>query len=131
MKKLAVLVSAVALTLCGVAAAQSVNGFDYSAAPAASGPQGFANDAPNTVKGVLDNGYDDQHVVLVGRLTNYLGHDRYEFTDKTGRIEVELDDDKNWSHISKDQLIQIFGKIDKDLMSTTIDVKQATPVAQP
>ena len=55
----------------------------------------------------------------------------YEFTDEAGdTIEVELDDDRNWSNISKDQLIDIYGEVDKDLMSINIDVKRAVPVQQ-
>ncbi|HIV15960.1 MAG TPA: NirD/YgiW/YdeI family stress tolerance protein, partial [Candidatus Avisuccinivibrio pullicola] len=66
-----------------------------------------------------------------GRLTNYLGKDMYEFTDEAGdTIEVELDDDRNWSNIAKDQLIDIYGEVDKDLMSINIDVKRAVPVQQ-
>ena len=67
-------------------------------------------------------------VTLKGRLTNYLGDDRYEFTDVNGdRIEVELDDDHDWSNIAKDQLIEIVGEVDKDLMSTSLEVKRAAP----
>ena len=58
---------------------------------------------------------------------SYLGHDRYEFADDTGRIEVELDDDRDWSHISKDQQITIFGKVDREHRYVKIDVKDARP----
>lgn len=91
-------------------------------------PAGFNNQAPNTVQGVKSNAYDDQMVTLVGRLTRYLGEEHYEFADNTGTIEVELDDDMNWSHIAKDQLIRIYGEVDKDLLSTTINVQYAQPV---
>lgn len=127
MKKLALTAMAVAFVSATVLAAPQ--GFNQSAVP--GGPQGFNNQAPNTVSGVLSDAHDDQVVTLQGRLTNFLGDDRYEFTDAAGdRIEVELDDDKNWSNISKDQLINIVGKVDKDLLSTTIEVKQAAPVQQ-
>lgn len=102
-----------------------------SQAAQSSGPAGFNNNAPNTVAGVLENAYDDQIVTLRGKLTNYLGQDNYEFTDMQGnRIEVELDNDYNWSHIAKDQLIDITGEVDKDILSTTIDVKSAVVVAR-
>lgn len=90
-----------------------------------SNPKGFDNQAPNTVKQVLSKGYDDQFVVLKGRLTKYLGKDRYEFTDNTGSIEVELDDDRDWSYIAKDQLIEIKAIIDKDILSTSLEVHDA------
>lgn len=91
------------------------------------GPRGFGNEL-NTVAAVKKNASDDQHVTLTGRLVNYLGHDRYEFADNTGTIEVELDDDYNWSMIAKGQLIQIFGTVDRDFFFTSIDVKRAIPV---
>lgn len=91
------------------------------------GPQGFGNN-PNTVAAVKRDAYDDQYVTLRGRLVGFLGHDRYEFADQTGSIEVELDDDYNWSHIAKDQLIEITGEVDRDFFSTTIDVRRAVPL---
>lgn len=114
------------VTMLSAVALASPKGFDRTAP---MGPQGFDNQAPTTVAGVLKSGYDDQIVSLQGRLTNFLGDDRYEFTDMNGdRIEVELDDDKNWSNISKDQPIIITGEVDKDLLSTTIEVKYAEPL---
>lgn len=130
MNKIAVLVSAVALTLVGSAAVMAgPQGFDQQAGYTKGAPAGFggANAAPQTVQDVLKNGYDDQRVTLTGKLTRYLGHDCYEFVDNTGSIEIELDDDRDWSHISKDQLIVIFGKIDRDFRSISIDVKDARP----
>ena len=124
MKKLNLVAVVAALVSCTAFAAPQ--GFNQSAIP--SGPAGFNNQAPTTVKGVLKSAYDDQIVTLKGRLTNYLGDDRYEFTDVNGdRIEVELDDDHDWSNIAKDQLIEIVGEVDKDLMSTSLEVKRAVP----
>ena len=98
-------------------------------------PQGFDNNL-NTVAAVQKNAYDDQYVVLRGRLINYLGHDHYEFADETGVIEVELDDDHNWSYLSKGELIEITAKVDRDFFSTELEVKRAVslergPVAYP
>lgn len=140
MKKIAVLVAALALTSAGSIAfagpSQGPGGFNQgaydpvqqNAAFNSQGPSGFNNQAPNTIAGVLDSAYDGQIVVLRGRLTKYLGHDRYEFTDGTGTIEVELDDDQDWSFISKDQLIQIRGEFDNEFMDKKIDVKYAVPI---
>ena len=127
MKKIVLTVIPACLLASAVAFA-GPSGFDRTAP---QGPQGFNNAAPNTVAGVLSNGHDDQIVTLEGRLTNYLGHDRYEFTDNAGdRIEVELDDDRNWSHIGKDMPIRITGEIDNDLLSTSLDVFDATPLTK-
>ena len=92
-----------------------------------AGPAGFNNAAPNTVAGVKSHAYDDQIVRLRGRLTNYLGEDKYEFTDGSGSITVELDDDRPWGHIGRGQLIDIVGDVDRDMFWVNIDVKHASP----
>lgn len=92
-------------------------------------PKGFTNNQPSsnpsTVAGVYNNAYDGDLVVLQGRLIKFLGHERYEFADHTGRIEVELDDDHDWSFLSRDELIQITGIVDSSIFSKRVDVKQA------
>lgn len=117
-------------------AAFSLTTFWASAALAA--PQGFADQAAKfqgephgfnlptlTVSQVVQSAYDDQHVTLVGRLTNYLGDAHYEFADNTGTIVVELDDERNWGHIEKNQQIKIVAEVDRDRRGVTLDVKQA------
>lgn len=119
------------LAVCSACAYAQPQGFG---GPGGMGgvPGGFNNAAPNTVAGVKSNAWDDQIVYLRGRLTNYLGKDKYEFTDlQGGTIEVELDDDMPWGHISRGQLIDIVGDVDRDLFWVTIDVKHATPVTDP
>lgn len=133
MKKLGVLVLATTLfTSAAVFAAPSgPSGFDGADGFAYSGaPRGFDTADVGTVAGVKKNAKDDQFVTLTGRLVTYLGHERYEFADNTGTIEVELDDDYNWSQISKGELIQIQGKVDRDFLSTTLDVYRARPVSE-
>lgn len=126
MRRIIAIVLITAAFIAGAYAGPS--GFDRKP-QAPSAPGGFDNPAPTTVAGVFAHAYDDQIVVLQGRLTKYLGGDHYEFTDNAGdRIEVELDDDKNWSHISKDMPIEIVGEVDKDFFRTSIDVKQARPL---
>ena len=133
MKKVTVLSALIAASVlsAGVALAAPA-GFGGNASAAAPGaPAGFEGNRIDSVAAVKDRAHDDQKVTLRGRLTNYLGKDMYEFTDEAGdTIEVELDDDRNWSNISKDQLIDIYGEVDKDLMSINIDVKRAVPVQQ-
>lgn len=48
-----------------------------------------------TVKELLANGRDDQHVQLQGRIVRHVGGEDYEFADATGAISVEIDD-KLW-----------------------------------
>lgn len=131
MKKLSVLALTTVFCLAGSAAMADDWYRDYNG----GAPQGFGANL-NTVQAVKSDARDDQYVTLRGRLVDYLGHDHYEFADNTGTIEVELDDDYNWSYISKGELIEITGKVDKEFFSTTIDVKRAVslekgPAAQP
>lgn len=124
-KKTAVsIVSAFAL-FAGVTALQAApQGFE----PAPTGPQGFDPvNVPKSVAEVKKNGYDDQHVVLKGRFTKQLSREKFEFTDDTGTIVAELDDDRNWSHIRKDAPVEITAEIERERLGTVIelDVKSA------
>lgn len=124
-KKTAVsIVSAFAL-FAGVTALQAApQGFE----PAPAGPQGFDPvNVPKSVAEVKKNGYDDQHVVLKGRFTKQLSREKFEFTDDTGTIVAELDDDRNWSHIRKDAPVEITAEIERERLGTVIelDVKSA------
>lgn len=94
-------------------------------------PRGFSTERLLSVDEVHRHCSDDDKIYMRGRLTRYFGDEDYEFTDLFGNtIEVELDDDEDWSHISKDQLIDIFGKVDRDLFKIKIEVKGARPVAE-
>lgn len=78
-----------------------------------------------TIAQVRAYGYEDQKVILKGKLTNVLGRQLYQFVDETGDITVKLDDDQDWSHISKDQLITIYGEVDHGRYGLKIDVDYA------
>ncbi|SPT68246.1 Uncharacterized conserved protein [Anaerobiospirillum thomasii] len=115
--------AAMIFTVSSVSAAPQ--GFDNASATA---PQGFSAAAATnmTVANVIANGTDEMDVTMRGRITKMLGQDKFIFEDETGTIVVELDDDKDWSHIQKDQLIDIHGEIDRDANSIKVDVKDAT-----
>lgn len=86
-------------------------------------PQGFDTELTSIAK-IQQYGKDDDYVHIKGRFTNYLGDDKYVFTDFTGlTIVVELDDDFNWSQFSKNELIEIFGELDKDFFSVKVKCK--------
>ena len=94
------------------------------AMPAAAqyvGPHGVA---PTTVADVLKDGKDDQQVVLRGRLTKKVGSDKYEFTDSTETIRVEIDAKRFPAEPIDDKvLVEIHGEIEKDFMaSPEVDV---------
>lgn len=67
---------------------------------------------------------DDADVRLKGRLTGYLYDNNYEFTDEFGQsIEVELDDDTDWSYVHKDQLIEILGEVERNMFKVKVEAK--------
>lgn len=87
------------------------------------GPQGFANHL-NSIAVIQSHGRDDETVILRGRLTNFLHKSSYEFTDENGAsIEVELDDDVDWSYVHKDQLIEIIGEVERNMFKLKIEAK--------
>lgn len=92
-------------------------GFDKGA----NVPQGF--NGPSTVASIKSNAKDDQVVTVRGRLTEFLGDEKYTFVDTKGdKIKVELDTDEgfNWSQIGKDELIDLTAEVDKDMFSTEL-----------
>jgi uncharacterized protein (TIGR00156 family) len=66
---------------------------------------------------------DDSAVVLEGKIAKSLGGEKYLFTDATGSITVEIDNE-DWRGVSvnENDTVVIKGEIDKDLMSVEIDV---------
>lgn len=125
MKKTIVAVALCALAMPLAVLAQSPSGFN--ATPSAQ-PQGFALTTLKSIEEVKQNSYDEQLVVLRGRFTRQVSHDKYEFTDEKGNtIVTELDDDKNWSHVSKDALMDILAEVDRDHWKVELEVLEAKP----
>lgn len=92
-------------------------------------PQGFSLNEMSDIATLKKNAYDDQLVTIKGRFTKQLTKDKYEFTDTKGQtIVVELDDDRNWSHIRKDALVEIVAEVDKDFMSIELNCINARPL---
>ena len=115
------------------ALAMSAVAFSAYAAPqgftAPQGPKGFEASALNTVAAVKAQGVDEQMVVLRGRFTKQLTKEKFEFVDEKGdTIVAELEDDRDWSMITKDALVEIRAEIDKDLMSVKLEVESARPL---
>lgn len=67
---------------------------------------------------------DETRVVIVGQIVNSLGDEKYTFKDSTGEVIVEIDDeDWNGLKVKPENVIEITGEVDKELMETTkIDV---------
>lgn len=87
-----------------------------------SQPQGFSLNPMNDIATLKKNAYDDQLVTIKGRFTKQLTKDKFEFTDTKGQtIVMELDDDRNWSFIRKDALVEIVAEVDKDFKGIELE----------
>lgn len=70
-----------------------------------------------TVKQVLDNGRDDQMVVLEGNLINQVRSDKYTLRDATGTIVVEIDDRIfAGQRVDSNTKVRVEGEIDTEIM---------------
>lgn len=79
-----------------------------------------------TVSEVLKLG-DDKPVILVGKIEKSLGNEKYTFTDNTGSVTVEIDDEE-WRGLTlnENDIVEIKGEIDKDFTSFEVDVDSIT-----
>ena len=70
---------------------------------------------------------DDAPVVLQGKIEKNLGGEKYLFTDNTGSVTIEIDDD-DWRGLSVNEkdTVEIRGEVDKDFMNFEIDVDSIT-----
>ncbi|MCL2007562.1 MAG: NirD/YgiW/YdeI family stress tolerance protein [Treponema sp.] len=66
---------------------------------------------------------DDTPVIMQGRITKFLGNERYTFTDSTGSITVEIER-RVWGSLTvgPDDLVEIFGEIDRDRNRIEVEV---------
>ncbi|AUX74578.1 TIGR00156 family protein [Erwinia pyrifoliae] len=131
MKKAAVLLALTALISTPLLAAQS-GGFVDPDAPAASAQKGGFS-GPNGTQATVKQAQemkDDAWVTLRGHIDKRVGDEDYLFRDATGSITVEIDH-KRWDGQTigpKDQ-VELMGKLDKDLNSLELDVKQVRKIA--
>ena len=73
---------------------------------------------------------DDTFVILQGNITKNVSKELYVFTDASGSINVEIDDDDwNGTSVGPDDLVEIRGEIDKGLTKIEIDVDQIQKVS--
>lgn len=119
--KLAAVLCALAVPFAAVAAGPT--GFSGQDRPGA--PQGFNLEKMASISQLKSQAKDDKVVVIEGRFTKQIEKDKFEFTDAKGQtILVELDDDRNWSHVRKDALVELTAEVDKDFTSTELDALQ-------
>lgn len=83
--------------------------------------------APTTVKTILDNGKNDEQVILQGRIVRHTGGESYRFADNTGEMEIEIEA-KNWpanTSIDEKTEVRLHGEYEKELLGQAeIEVKQ-------
>lgn len=97
-------VIALALSVIPLAAAAQTGGF--------VGPDG-RKPPVNVVE--VANLAEDTPVRLVGYIVKSLGDERYEFSDESGTIVVEIDDDEwNGLEITPNDQVEITGEIDRE-----------------
>ena len=67
---------------------------------------------------------DDAWVTLTGKIDRQLGEEKYQFSDASGSITVEIDDE-DWRGLSvgPDDIVVIQGEVDKEFTRREIDVK--------
>lgn len=126
-KKLFLVLSACA-TMPIAANATSPQGFEGQSTVNRA-PQGFQLDVLKSIEDINKKGYDDQMVVLQGRFTKQINRELFEFTDDKGdTIICELDDKKDWSHVKKDEKVEILAEIDKGYAQTELEVVEVRPL---
>ncbi|KJK26258.1 hypothetical protein UB46_00800 [Burkholderiaceae bacterium 16] len=80
-----------------------------------------------TVKALTEQGKDDQHAVLRGKIVNSVGHERYQFDDGTGQIRIKIDK-KLWpagQPVDASTQVELLGEYDKELFGDSkFKVKQ-------
>ena len=68
---------------------------------------------------------DDTPVVLQGKIDKALGHGKYQFSDNTGTIVLDIDEEEMGNmQILSEEMIEIHGEVDKGWFSTEIDVEE-------
>ena len=76
-----------------------------------------------TVASIKKNPIDDMDVVLQGNLLKKVSHERYTFSDGTGEITVEIDDeDFGGKQVNLNTKIEIHGEVEVRGSSVEIDV---------
>jgi uncharacterized protein (TIGR00156 family) len=67
---------------------------------------------------------DDTNVKMQGRIVKAVGDEKYEFTDDSATIIVEIDDDE-WGGVeaTPELQVEISGEIDKERSGTELDVE--------
>jgi len=95
-----------------------------------AGP-GATGGGNTTVKQVVDRPVDHMWVTLRGHILNKVAHERYLFSDGTGQITVEIDDEYFPYNrpITPENTVEISGEVDSEFMRLDIEVKQVAIIS--
>jgi len=90
------------------------------------GPSGAKDTTVAEAKGMKDN----TPVKLKGKIENSIGDEKYTFSDATGSIVVEIDDDVwNGQNVSAENVVVLEGEVDTDWMQpATVEIERITIV---
>lgn len=73
----------------------------------------------------IGNMNDEDSVTLQGTLTQDLGNNMYLFSDSTGNINIEIEEDEwNGNSFTPNMVVTITGEVDKEGNLTQIDVSE-------
>ncbi len=83
-----------------------------------------------SVAQILQETKDDQRVSLRGQITKQISKEKFIFTDGSGEIQLDIDDDLTAkTPINPPVEVEIIGEVDKGIVSDTeIEVKSYTLV---
>lgn len=109
--------------LVGSALAQTGGG--YVGQPATTNPGGFTGPLNVVTAEHAKTLKDHTKVTLQGTIQSHIGGEDYIFKDESGTIEVEIEHHR-WAGqtVSAKDRVEIFGEVDKDWNSVTIEVKR-------
>jgi uncharacterized protein (TIGR00156 family) len=111
------------ITAACLASLMSATAFAAYIGPDAGPAGGAAPQQVETVKAALA-APEDAPVVLEGQIIKRLDKEDYEFTDATGTVRVEIDQEK-WPAnvgVSDKQRVRLIGEVDRDSKGVEIDV---------
>ena len=123
----------VALAASALSSAQPTGYAGPSSKATAKGNAVPANIPLMTAKQLLENGKNDQYARLQGKLVNHKGGEDYEFVDASGKITVEIDDDRFPAGVRIDQntMVELTGEFDKNMLrDSTFEVEQIKVVTK-
>lgn len=111
------------LTLAAVLAASVLSSAAWAQNTPANG--GFVGPDMASVVSVeqIKNLKDETYVIMQGNITQNLGDEKYTFSDKSGSITVEIDDE-DWkgATVTPGDKVEIKGEVDKGWSKLEIEV---------